>query len=61
MIALYIILGVIALFFAIIIGRTLAFKPKKAAEPDMEEIYVDKERAVKNLQTLVKFKTVSYS
>ncbi len=60
MIALYIILGIVALFFAVVIGRTLAFKPKKEVEPDSCEIEIDKEKAVKNLQTLVKFKTVSY-
>ena len=60
MIALYVILGVIALFFAVVIGRTLAFKPKNNVEADDTEIEIDKERAVNNLQTLVRFKTVSY-
>lgn len=60
MIALYVALGIVALFFAIVIGRTLAFKPKEEVEPDLSEVVIDKERAVKNLQTLVKFKTVSH-
>ena len=60
MIALYVVLGIVALFFAIVIGRTLAFKPKEEVEPDLSCVEIDKERAVKNLQTLVKFKTVSH-
>ena len=59
MIALYVVLGVVALFFAVVIGRTLAFKPKEVTNADTEEINVDKDMAVKRLQTLVKFKTVS--
>ncbi len=59
MIALYIALGIVAVLLTVIILRTLAFKPKKAVEPDNTEIEFDKEKVISNLQTLVKFKTVS--
>ena len=60
MIALYIALGIIALFFGIVIIRTLSFKPKKPCETDTYEVDMDRQRVVDNLQTLVKFRTVSY-
>lgn len=60
MIVLYVILGIIALFLAVIIIRALAFTPKKMIEETAEEIIFDKEKAVSNLKALVSFKTVSY-
>ena len=53
------ILAVIVVFLAIIIVRTLAFRPKKSVQADMGEVNFDKAAAVSNLQTLVRFKTVS--
>ncbi len=50
----------IFLFLTVIIIRTLSFKPKKSIEIDKEEIIYDKDRAVSNLQELIKFKTISY-
>ena len=50
----------IVLFLAVVILRTLTFKPKKLEEVDKTEEIFDKDKAVSNLQTLVKFKTVSY-
>lgn len=46
-------------FFAVIIGRTLAFKPQKQPKTVDEEVGFDREKAISNLQTLVRFKTVS--
>lgn len=52
--------AVIVLFLAIILGRTLAFRPKENVKIlDGEEDF-DKEKTVKNLAELVKCKTVSY-
>ena len=57
----YIILGIVVLFFAIIIIRALAFKPKAQPEISAEEISFDKEAAVSALQQLVQCKTISYN
>ncbi len=59
----YILIGVgatVLLFLLVVLIRTLAFKPYSNATIDKFEIEFDKDRAVKNLQELVKFKTVSY-
>ena len=50
----------IVLFLAVVILRTLTFKPKKSGEVDKTEEIFDKDKAISNLQTLIKFKTVSY-
>ncbi|MEE0945597.1 MAG: M20/M25/M40 family metallo-hydrolase [Acutalibacteraceae bacterium] len=59
MIALYIILFIIAVFFAVIIIRALAFNPKSATQIRGEEIIFDKDKATENLRKLITFKTVS--
>ena len=60
MIYLYIFLGLVALFLAVLIIRTLNFKPKENAKVIDEEITFDEDKAVEALRTLVRFKTVSY-
>lgn len=60
MIYLYIFLGVLALFFAVLIIRTLSFKPKENARVFEEEIVLEENKIVENLRTLIRFKTVSY-
>lgn len=60
MIYLYIFLGIVTLFFAVLIIRTLNFKPKENAKVIDEEITFDEDKAVEALRTLVRFKTVSY-
>lgn len=60
MLALYIILGLLALFFAVIIIRTAMFKKKPMVEIFENEEIFDKDKIVENLRTLVRFKTVSY-
>ncbi len=55
-----IILAVLVLFIAVILIRTLSFKPKANAKViDAEEIF-DGDRTVENLRELVRCKTVSY-
>ena len=60
MIYLYIFLGLVALFFAVLIIRTLNFKPKENAKVFEEEITLNNDKVIENLRTLVRFKTVSY-
>ena len=57
----YILSGLLAGFAAVILWRTLTFRPK--AQPALsEETYdFDKDAAVSALQQLVRCKTVSYS
>ncbi len=61
MTALYIILALLVLFLAVIIVRTLSFKPKASIEISHEKIEFDREKAVENLRELVRYKTVSYA
>ncbi len=60
----YILLCLAALllvFLAIIMGRTLAFRPKKAESPDDTPIFFDKEKSLENFRTLIRFPTVSHA
>ncbi len=59
MTALYIILGVIALFIAVILVRTLLYTPKTLHDVVIEPVSVDREKAVHDLSEMVKCKTVS--
>ena len=60
MIYLYIILGLVALFLAVLVIRTLNFKPKANAKIFDEEVALENDKIIENLRTLVRFKTVSY-
>ncbi len=60
MIWLYLILSLIAVFIAIIMAKTMMFKPKAETEIFTNEEAFDRDKAVESLQTLVRFKTVSY-
>lgn len=60
MIILWIILALIALLFAVVLIRTAAFKPKPDVSIESEQIEFDRQRAVTNLQTLIRCKTVSF-
>ena len=55
------VLGLIAFFLALILFRTLIFKPKPQPEISQEEVRFDKDAAISNLAELVKCKTISYS
>ena len=57
----YIILGLVALFFAVILIRTLTFKPKAQPAISNEEVNFDSDAAVHALSELVKCKTISYN
>lgn len=60
MLALYIILSLLVVFFAVILIRTAMFKVKPAVEVfDNEEIF-DKDKTIESLQALIRYKTVSY-
>ena len=61
MIAVYVILGLLGLLLAVLVIRTLCFNPKPQKEISNEEIVFDKDRAIANLQTLVRCKTISYN
>ncbi len=53
------ILAVIIVFFAVILIRTLRFKPKKEQFIFTDDVDFDNTKAVKNLQTLVRYRTIS--
>ena len=55
-----IIVGIIAAFLAVILVRTLLFKPKAQPAISNEEVTFDKDGAVNALAELVKCRTVSY-
>ena len=57
--ALYGALALVLAFFAVIIIRALSFKPLPPPEIDEAEVQFDREKAISNLQTLIRFKTVS--
>ena len=56
----YLILAVVAIFFAVILVRTLTFKPKAQPAISDAEVSFDKDGAVNALTELVKCRTVSY-
>ena len=57
----YIIGGIVLLFLAVILIRTLAFRPKPMPELSCEEVTFDKDAAVNALAELVRCRTVSYN
>ena len=57
----WLILAVIAVFFAVIFLRALRFTPKPQPELSQEEVAFDKDAAVEALARLVRCKTVSYN
>ena len=59
MILLYIVLAILVLLAAVVIIRTLAFKPAPQNWPQREEAEFDEEAAISALQQLVRCKTVS--
>ena len=57
--ALYIILGLIVLFIAVVLIRTAAFRPREEAKEEFDKVPVDREAAIAALGSLVKCRTVS--
>ena len=58
---LYAVLGLIFLFFAVILVRAAMFEPKPQPPVSQEEVTFDKAAAVENLAQLIRCKTISYS
>ena len=56
----YFLLIIILAFIAVVLTRTIMFKPKPQESREIEDIEFDSDKAIKNLQKLVKCKTVSY-
>ena len=61
MIALYILLGALALFVAVVAIRTALFRPKAQPPVSEEEVVFNREKAVNALGELIKCKTISYN
>ncbi len=59
MIALYIILAALLVFIAVILIRTLKFKPEEYAKVTASEVNTAKEKIVKDMSDMIKCKTVS--
>ncbi len=60
MFVLYLVLGLIALFLAVILIRAVMFKPKTFPVTEAKPVEFDGEKSVRTLQELVRCKTVSY-
>lgn len=60
MIAIWIILAALAVFVAVLLVRTLLFRPAVLPEPDNTELSFDRDAAVDALACLIRCKTVSY-
>ena len=58
---LYVLLGLIAAFLAVILIRAAMFKPKPQPPVSEEAVSFDKDAAIRNLQELVRCRTVSYN
>ena len=56
----YIILGIVVLFFAIVLIRTALFVPKKQTQSQPESVEFPQEAAIHALAELIKCKTISY-
>ena len=57
----YILLALIVFFFAVVLIRTAAFKPKPQPATGNDTVSFDKDAAVNALAELIKCKTISYS
>ena len=60
MIALYIVLGIIALLLTVVLIKTLLFVPQKEDEIAIEEIKLDLDKATNDLADMIKCKTISH-
>ncbi len=58
---LYLALALLIGLLAVVVIRTLLFKPLKGSSYNREEVIFDAEKAIENLRELVRCKTVSYS
>ncbi|MBE7057402.1 MAG: M20/M25/M40 family metallo-hydrolase [Ruminococcaceae bacterium] len=53
--------SIVVIFLSVVLIRTLMFTPKKSAEVFDEEITFEEDKAITNLQRLIRFKTISYN
>ena len=56
-----IILGIVILFFAVVLLRAVFFRPKAQPQPDGREVTFNKDASIAALQQLVRCKTISYN
>jgi len=61
MIALYVVFGLLGLLLAVLLIRTVMFRPKAQKTLSEETVSFDKDRAIAALQKLVQCKTISYN
>ncbi len=57
----YLILALAAAFIAVVLVRTLNFKPKAQPKTSQEEVSFDRDAAIEALAQLIRCKTISYS
>ena len=57
----WILLGILVLFFAVLVTRALLFRPRSQRPVSQESVTFDKDAAVTALQKLVQCKTISYN
>ena len=57
----YVILGIVAVFIAVVLIRTLTFRPKAQPPISQEPVTFDKDAAVDSLARLIRCRTVSYN
>ena len=60
MIVVWILIAATVILIAVLLGRTLMFKPKAQELPERHEVDFDREAAISALQQLVRCKTISY-
>ena len=61
MIPVIIIIGIVIVFFFILLERTLAFKPHKHELIEVSRVSVDEDRVTHSLAEMIKCKTISYN
>lgn len=59
MIILWILLGLLALFLAVVLIRTALFRPQPKKEPDTAPVEFDRQKAIDDLQAMIRCRTVS--
>lgn len=55
------ILGILAAFAAVLLTRAAMFKPKDVKVPSAEKVTLNEEKIVKDMQELIRCKTISYN
>ncbi len=58
---LLIVVSLTAIFLAVLLIRTAMFKPQKARIPSKETVVLEKDRIVRNMQEMIRCKTISYN